>query len=162
VHVPGDYMTAQAAVNALGPTGGTICLGAQAYAENLGIGPYLITTPLVIQGVSSSSTSLVSFNHSGLYAPTNPVVLRGVSMIWARLDGPNTVEGCSFTGSNMVLADGAPTGPSVDIVGGETTMIASQVLRGVDVESRATATIDESDISGGVLATQLHCGIHPK
>ena len=58
VTVPGDYATVQDAVTALQTTsGGTICLAAAAYAEDISIST---SYPLNLQGVTQAQTSLRS------------------------------------------------------------------------------------------------------
>jgi hypothetical protein len=60
-NVPGDYASVQAAVTALAPVGGTICLAAQGYNENVTIYPSM---PLTIQGISASQSTVTSLSIS--------------------------------------------------------------------------------------------------
>ena len=78
-HVPGDYATVAAAVSALSGKGGTICLGAQAYDETVGVGTATAPGTLVIQGVSPAQTTLTQLSvESGSAIPT--VVVKGLSL----------------------------------------------------------------------------------
>ncbi len=95
MHVPGDYATVQGAVNALvschGIAGGTICLGPQAFAENVSI-PNCGGSQLTIQGTSAGQTKLTSLGSSF----PEQVVLRGLTVT-------NTV-GCYQCGGMTIEA----------------------------------------------------------
>jgi hypothetical protein len=62
--VPGDYATVQAAASALQASGGTICIGAGTFAEDV----FVVTgpTPINIQGVSPDKTTVRSFSLQGI------------------------------------------------------------------------------------------------
>jgi hypothetical protein len=61
-HVPGDYATVQAAASAVGPGGGTICVGAGTFAEDVFVSGQ---NPVVVQGISAAKTTVRSFSLSG-------------------------------------------------------------------------------------------------
>ena len=67
-----DYATLQDAANALAPTGGTICLGAQAYGDL----DMTATAPIAFQGLSSSLTSI----HSMQLGCSTTCTIRGIAI----------------------------------------------------------------------------------
>ncbi|HTR55112.1 MAG TPA: hypothetical protein VMJ10_30710 [Kofleriaceae bacterium] len=72
VTVPGDYATVQSAVDAIGGLGGTICIAAGTFPEDVIVQS---TKPLVIQGVSATRTALDAIH----LEQTADVSIRGIS-----------------------------------------------------------------------------------
>ena len=64
--VPGDFATVQAAATAVGPGGGTICVGAGTFEEDVFVNGQ---SPVVVQGISPDKTTVRSF-----YLASNVVV----------------------------------------------------------------------------------------
>jgi hypothetical protein len=73
--VPGDFATVQAGLDALAPTGGTLCLGAQAFNEQVGLKG---SKALTIQGVSPDKTSL--FQLTVGYGTPVELTVRGLTI----------------------------------------------------------------------------------
>jgi hypothetical protein len=138
VNVPGDYATVQGAANALAATGGTICLGARAYGENVTIPfPSASRSYVTIQGVSASSTSLDQLSTSS--APSAGLVVKGLTIGSAGLGGAY-IEGCAFPNGLNLSGGGIILEP--------TQLVASAVQNGLGIEG--AVSIDQSDISGGI------------
>ena len=127
-HVPGDYATVQAAVTALGSGGGTICLGAQTYAESVQASP---ATPLTLQGISPSQTTLTSIIVSGGGGVTlQGMTLQGVTTSAA--SGNLVVRNCTIDASST-----GNFGVDVQVIGGALDV----TLDGVDVRAGTSTAV---------------------
>jgi hypothetical protein len=146
-NVPGDYATLAAALAAVSPKGGTICLGAQDYDETVGIESGDASGVVVIQGVSAASTSVTSLSvESGDAIPS--VVVKGLTLGSLYM----------FTGTvdvTMSVSISASKLESVNLSAGSGTV--DLTLDGVEVTASSTAepvmTLGTAD--DGVSATIL-------
>jgi hypothetical protein len=152
VQVPGDYATIQDAL-AIIPNGGTICLAAQSYPENLTVST---SGPVVIQGLSSAQTSISSVSA----AAGTQVSLKGVTVQTATL-GAADVEGstvsylslggtstvnASATGFLSVAGSATVTHTSantIQVVTGS-GVTANVLLDGVEVVNGGTTAVGSS------------------
>ncbi len=79
VHVPGDYATIQDAIDALGPVGGTICIGDGTWTGNLSLNPH---KSLTLQGADDDLVTI-----DGTIAVESPwsasgtIALRGMTVL---------------------------------------------------------------------------------
>jgi hypothetical protein len=132
-HVPGDYATIQAAINALtnGGGSGTICLAAQTYTENLS----LITGRVTIEGVSPSQSSISALQMTYAFEGNVGVSLMGLSITSVSIQ-PSANPGngtASFTACSIgTIAIGGGLEP------GGVSIAAS--LDGVDLSSGSAAS----------------------
>lgn len=152
--VPGDYATIRDALLALAPVGGTICLGATTYKENIPEGWAPFGAPLTLSGVSATQTHI-----SGPVALSSSanVTIKGIDFdggsqiaLEAATTATLTIEGSSFHGSHWggalrVNASTAVISAVTANNGGQGPAIA--IVAGVNA-SPISATIDESDLSG--------------
>jgi hypothetical protein len=95
-HVPGDYATVQSGVNAMGATGGTLCVGEGTFAEAVSID----ANGLTIQGVSAQKTKVRSLDARA--SSQNGLVVRGLaatepSSVHA---GKIEIENCSLSSTS--------------------------------------------------------------
>jgi hypothetical protein len=145
-HVPGDYATVQAAATAIGPAGGTICVGAGTFAEDVFVNGQ---SPVVVQGVSAAKTTVRS-----LYLASS-VTVKGLST-----SAPSTISpGLDVTLSNVRLATETGTALVVGANGGGAVgkrirILASQIAGasgGIRFENaydkNELFTIDRCDVS---------------
>lgn len=153
--VPGDYATIQAAVSALSPVGGTICVKAGTYNENLTIAPALA---LNLIGVSQDVVTVagsVTFNSnsgSGTIAMRGFTVLKGVFVTDTNAAHPialvgmrlrNTTAGSNAHAVRVTRTYNAPivTLDGNDIAGSATT-VAVQVTDSSASSSYAAVTVN--------------------
>ena len=148
--VPGDYATIQAAVTALAPIGGTICLTAPSYTENVtGTGTAIVT----IQGVSAASTMVtgeLTFNF--------PANLQGfqVSGLVQINPGVSTV---ACTVANMTVIGASTVFPALSMAANGTVtasrLVATNGLAGLFIADGVTVLVDGVDASGQGTAIDL-------
>jgi hypothetical protein len=132
VKVPGDYATVQAAVDATAPGGGTICLGAQAFAEDVTL-PYS-SEPLTLQGVSPDQSSIQSLSNFFAAGYHGTLVLKGMAVT-----GYVYLVACgeaSFLDCKLVGTMGTPSHPDHDALWVESDLCDFTVtLDGTDVSA---------------------------
>jgi hypothetical protein len=167
VHVPGDYPTIQAAVDAPSSLGATICLAAQTYDESVTVGSAMAT----IQGVSPGQT-FVTGGFSML--PQENVTVLGLTTAYLDIGVPGfsiatlTVRDCSIT-QGVYIGVGVASGsvqpyPALTVVlDGLDITDSSGLLRGVveayfnipdvnNVNLPVNVTLQNSYLHGGTAA----------
>jgi len=137
-HVPGDYATVQSAVNALSQAGGTICLGAQTYAEDVA---FQGAGDLVFQGAGRGETIVRSIASAYLeagYETPSTVTFSGLSIgslaLWPGTNTVMTILASTLGGVN------APSGTSGLIVNYSANQ-AQIVLDGVDISATGAPAV---------------------
>lgn len=100
-NVPGDYATLANAVSALAPTGGTICLKAQAYPETVTVSGTAGKT-LTIVGPNAADTKVNTLYVSSGY---DAVSLRGISGTFYA-NGRSKMDAIGLAGSVYVQSNG--------------------------------------------------------
>jgi hypothetical protein len=136
--VPGDYATIQGAINALSPVGGTICVAAGTFAENLAISP---AAALTIQGRSRGATTLNGSATFSFSSGTGQVELRAMTVQnGVSIADTDTNHPIKLTALNVRRT---ATGANAHAV---------EVRRDV---RRPTVTIDRADLAGATAAAAL-------
>ncbi len=164
-HVPGDYATIQGAVNALDGIGGTICLGAQLYDEQIAFQATASPpNPLTIIGPSREQTTI-----SDIVIPAgsayDKVTMRGATV--GRLAITRATIDASFTGMRFGLdvsmtplyirSAGSVDVDGCEIAGPVTSVVAKTALYvGSDGLSPSTVRIANSWIHGVENLVQLN------
>jgi hypothetical protein len=130
--VPGDYATVQGAVNALSAQGGTICLGAKSFSENVTVN-VAAGKSLTFQGASPTTTTVES-----LYSTSaGTVTVKGIGFGYVRADGSGTAS--VFHASDCKIA--APTQVEGVYLYSADNMFLTATLDGLDVSSSSGAAV---------------------
>ena len=146
VTVPGDYATVHAAASALQAAGGTICIGAGTFREDVSV--VTGSTAINIQGVSPEKTTVRSFALQGI------VTVRGLATT-------ATVQADVYSATVSNVRFTSSTGYALEVTTNGITIKASTVAgqhggihirnanHTLDDLATIATTLDGCDISGG-------------